>query len=417
MPHSIVTVQSGGNIQQAIDTSDVVKLAPGAHLVTPTSQGYCLHITHSVRLEAADPDHKPLLICTSTEENTRVFLVDAPRESVSMENLKIYSGRVGKGGSSIVLKCGDFEIRGCEPVAPGDHAAVAARKFGLLVGYLPDTPLGTLSQISKFTAKENIFEVPSDNHCFETYRYDANGADFVFSKNRFTGGVGAILLNYRSLDAKDNDFTCSGYVANFVGSGLSIGSRLADSRATLEGNRIHMNAPDPYLRPHGPAVPGVRTFGIPLQLGNIVYDMPAFNVDIKNIVIDSKNSSADGKCSVPSAVLLWKADNCSVKNPDYSAIVIDASGPCPAGGGDCPEYDYGALGSFMRWVGDSTCGGNPAPPCWSYYAAAYSGEIQALAKQQAAEYLLAYSTDTKLIDHGDPRIAEFQTKDTVLHRK
>jgi hypothetical protein len=151
---------------------------------------------------------------------------------------------------------------------------------------------------------------------------------------------------------------------------------------------------------------------MPLQVGNIIYDIPVFNADIHNTVID-------GTCPVPSAFLLWKAHNCSVKNPDYFGIVVDASGPCP-GGGNSQEYDYAALGYAMKLIGQQTCvppeAPAPAPPCWYYYPAAYSGEVQALDQRKAAEYLLAYSSDTRLSDKSKPgpRITQFHTTGTII---
>jgi len=399
-----VVLQPGMNIQNAIDAYDVVKLAPGNHFIFST-----LLISRSVKLAAQDPRDKPSIICTKAA--TRVFTVDAPDARVSMENLKVYSQSVGINSSSLVLKCGHFEINGCEPVEPGTYGSIVItdKKFGLVVGHIAGVQPGKLSEIGRFVATNNVFDVPAGSHCFEAYRYDLNGADFFFHRNSFAGGVAALFLNYKSLVAIDNDFTCEGYISDFVGAGLVVASQLEDSWAMLNQNRIHMNIPDPYI-----GVMGMPTWGMPMTLGSPIYDVPAYNAEIKNTVVDSQNASGDGRCEVPSAVIVWKAYNCSIAHVDYSDIDIQAFDPYKEGG-----YSYPKMGDVMKVIGKSRCPNPPSAPCMFYYPAAFSGEVQALGPVPSTEYFLAYSSDTKLIDNANPnaRVTEFATTGTRLPGK
>jgi hypothetical protein len=104
-------------IQQAVDTYDVVEFAPGDYPLgwTYTDMYYrnALVITKAVKLMAADARNKPCLYIPEGEE-VRVFVVHAPSDATVV----IQDLRIGCPWGSHIVRCGRFEIRGCEPVPP-----------------------------------------------------------------------------------------------------------------------------------------------------------------------------------------------------------------------------------------------------------------------------------------------------------
>jgi hypothetical protein len=399
---------------------DVIVFRPGIYDLSGSfPSDHVFAVNRSVTLKALQKESKPVLNIINTgfdprTDNTQAgaIIVNAPGQRVEFENLIINTNRSLDVTGSEYLR-----IDGCDITTTGGPANSAV--------YLGD-------YVSKQNAVTGEVVIENCRLIAEPGGHTTRNADGTLIRENFNAGIFSnfapakyrIRNNYLSGNAGVDCYGANDTVVelntvlaqDYINSWVSFGIVVANNPGTsvvIRDNKINLALPVPVEDPfgltasYGPANGIGVQHGVAIQVGQVIFDLPAYDVTVMNNEVTGNASFMIWAFRVTGGriqnnrrtnlKLPWFDYNAQ-RNPPLVPFNTTLLG-MPA----LPDYpvefvgmdfaEYGLMGKLIGLEG-----------WWRAFALRYV---------PACEYCLLYSTDVHLIDNAAPAARFFDFNGTL----
>jgi hypothetical protein len=392
---------------------DVIVFGPGTYDLSGSfPSDHVFTINRSVTLKALQQESKPALNIINSgfdpqTDNTRAgaIIVNAPGQRVEFENLIINTNR------SLDVTASDYlRIDGCDITTTGGPANSAVylgdyvSEQNEITGDVVIENCSLVAEPGGHTTRTADGTLIRENFNAGIFAHFAR-ANYRIRNNYLSGNAGVECYGANNTLVELNTVLARDYINSWVSFGIVVTNNPGTS-VTIRDNKITLALPEPVEDPFGltssfgPANGIGVQHGVAIQAGQLIFDLPAYDVTVMN-------NEVTGNASF--MIWFYRVTNGRIENNRRNNLKL-------------PWFDYNAERNPPLVPFNTTLFGMPALPP---YPAAFVGmdfaeyglmgmllglegwwRSFALGYAPASEYCLLYSTDVHLLDNETP-VARF----------
>jgi hypothetical protein len=394
-------------------TVDVIVFSPGIYdLSGHFPSDHVFTIDRSVTLKALQKESKPALNIINSgfdpqTDNTRAgaIIVNATGERVEFENLIINTNR-----SLDVIASDYLRIDGCEITTAGGPANSVVylgdyvSEQNNITGHVFIENCRLVAEPGGHTTRKADGTLIRENFNAGIFAHFAR-ANCQIRNNYVSGNAGIECCGVNDTVVELNTVLAQDYINSWVSFGIVVTNNPGTS-VVIRDNKINLALPVPVEDPFGltdtfgPANGIGVQHGVAIQVGQLILDLPAYNVTIMNNEVTGDASFMIWLYRVTrgriqnnrrnNLKLLWFDYNVQRNPPlvpfDTTLLGMPALPHYPADFVGIDFAEYGLMGMFVG-----------LQDWWRAFTVGYA---------PASEYCLLYSTDVHLLDNETP-VARF----------
>jgi hypothetical protein len=392
---------------------DVIVFSPGTYDLSGSfPSDHVFAVSRSVTLKALQKESKPVLNIINSgfnpqTDNTQAgaIIVNAPGKRVEFENLIINTNR------SLDVTASDYlRIDGCDITTTGGPANSAVflgdyvSKQNAVRGDVVIENCRLVAESGGRTTRKADDTLIRENFNAGIFAHFAR-ANFRIRSNYLSGNAGVECYGANDTVIELNTVLARDYINSWVSFGIVVTNNPGTS-VIIRDNKINLVLPVPVEDPFGLTAGfgpgngiGVQ-HGVAIQVGQLIFDLPAYDVTVMNNEVTGNASFMIWAYRVTNGriqnnhrnnlKLPWFDYNAQRKPPlvpfNTTLLQMPALPPYPADFVGMDFTEYGLMGMLIgrqNW--------------WGAFALGYV---------PASEYCLLYSTDVHLLDNETP-VARF----------